>query len=740
MASVIVMHQGLFGSRVAEKFCCLEPSASNASFPKPCFLLANELSQLNLGSPQQIRSLASRKFSSAVARAGEEDTWGSRYTCDDLENQRNSYNDPHVDLIHPVPESQAEISLKTKQWLCETNFLHKLRAVHLHVLASEQWNASRLALCHRYYVTSAANLIHYLAIKSLDIELLQDDPIGILLLNLQAINSHVLASITEGIQLYNYTNLNSLKVHENSLVESDSIESVDKQRNGDFAINAMRRRASFNRERLFGTFHDRRPAHIMATVGVEATQSESLIPDLLNNGTTMFRINCAHGDSNLWYEIIRRVKHSSQVLEKPCRILMDLAGPKLRTGKFKAGPRVIKISPKRKFNGEVDNPAQVWLLQDGACPPPTRVPPDAVLLIDGPELIVRLGPGDVLRFHDARGKERVLRIKGRLHVTGGNGFLAECSRTAYVHSGAEFYLKQKKGKHLVGRVVEVPASEPFIRLRVGDLLIISRDGLSEAGPINGAHRITCPSGYLFDSVKPGEPIYFDDGRIQGVIQGTSSSEVIVSITHAGIRGTKLGSDKSINIPESNIWFQGLTSKDLADLEFVSSCADMMGISFVRDVQDIILLRRELKQRKLENVGIILKIETRSGFENLPLLLLEAMKGPNPLGVMIARGDLAVECGWEKLAYLQEEILSICGAAHVPVIWATQVLESLIKSGVPTRAEITDVALGMRASCIMLNKGKNLVNAVSMLDATLRSKSEKTTADMVKPLVLSSRLF
>lgn len=548
---------------------------------------------------------------------------------------------------------------------------------------------------YRYYVTSAANLIHHLAIKSLDIELLKDDPICILLLNLHTINLHVLASITAGIQLCNYTSLNSLKAQENSPVESHSTESLDKRRYGDFTINAMRRRASLHRERLFGTFHDRRIPHIMVTVGVEATQGESLLPDLLNNGTTVFRINCAHGDSNLWSEIIRRVKHSSQVLEKPCRILMDLAGPKLRTGRFKPGPSVIKISPKRNASGEVIIPAQVWLLQEGACPSPARIPPDAVLLMDGPELLVRLGPGDVLRFHDARGKERVLKIRSRLHVTGGNGFLAECLKTAYVHSGAELHLKQKKGKHLVGQVVKVPASEPFIRLRVGDLLIISHDGSCEAEPINGAHRVTCSSGYLFDSVRPGEPIYFDDGKIQGVIQGTSSSEVIVSITHAGVQGTKLGSDKSINIPESNIRFQGLTSKDLVDLEFVSSCADMVGISFVRDVQDIVLLHRELKQHKLENLGIILKIETRSGFENLPVLLLEAMKCPNPVGVMIARGDLAVECGWEKLSYLQEEILSICGSAHVPVIWATQVLESLVKSGVPTRAEITDVANGMR---------------------------------------------
>ena len=90
-----------------------------------------------------------------------------------------------------------------------------------------------------------------------------------------------------------------------------------------------------------------------------------------------------------------------------------------------------------------------------------------------------------------------------------------------------------------------------------------------------------------------------------------------------------------------------------------------------------------------------------------------------IGVMIARGDLAVECGWERLAEAQEEILWICEAAHVPVIWATQVLESLAKSGVPSRAEITDAAMGERAECVMLNKGPHLVEAVRVLDNILR---------------------
>ncbi|GJS47637.1 plastidial pyruvate kinase 4, chloroplastic [Tanacetum coccineum] len=145
---------------------------------------------------------------------------------------------------------------------------------------------------------------------------------------------------------------------------------------------------------------------------------------------------------------------------------------------------------------------------------------------------------------------------------------------------------------------------------------------------------------------------------------TSITEIVVSITRAGPRGTKLGPEKSINIPDNKITYEGLTSKDIIDLDFVGTHADIARISFVQNVHDIVVLRQELEKRKLEHLRIVLKIETKDGLKNLPIMILEAMKLPNPLGVMIGRGDLVVECGWEMMADIQEQILSICSAAHV----------------------------------------------------------------------------
>ena len=111
-------------------------------------------------------------------------------------------------------------------------------------------------------------------------------------------------------------------------------------------------------------------------------------------------------------------------------------------------------------------------------------------------------------------------------------------------------------------------------------------------------------------------------------------------------------------------------------------ADIIGMSFVRQTEDIQLLQQHLQTLGARHVSTVLKIENRQAFENLPKLLLSGMTHP-PLGVMVARGDLAVEVGFERLAEVQEEILWLCEAAHVPVIWATQVLETMAKSGLPS---------------------------------------------------------
>ncbi len=115
----------------------------------------------------------------------------------------------------------------------------------------------------------------------------------------------------------------------------------------------------------------------------------------------------------------------------------------------------------------------------------------------------------------------------------------------------------------------------------------------------------------------------------------------------------------------------------------------------------------------------MKIETPLAVRNLPRLIIQGI-ATGPVAVMIARGDLAVEIVFARLSEIQEEIMWLCEAAHVPVIWATQVLDSLVSDGMPSRAEATDAAMAQRAECVMLNKGPFLAEGIRFLaDILLR---------------------
>jgi len=240
-------------------------------------------------------------------------------------------------------------------------------------------------------------------------------------------------------------------------------------------------------------------------------------------------------------------------------------------------------------------------------------------------------------------------------------------------------------------------------------------------------------------VRAGDPISLDDGKIGGIVRDVSPEKAGVEITQARPTGEKLGAEKGINAPDSKLCFSSLTNDDVEALKFIVKHADIVGYSFVRKEEDVQQLQQRLAELGGENLGIVLKVETRQGFENLPRLLLAAMRS-RAVGVMIARGDLAIECGYQRLAEVQEEILWICEAAYLPVIWATQVLESLAKTGVPSRSEITDAAMGERAECVMLNKGPYIVTAVRILDDILRrmqSHQEKKRSMLRKLNVASA---
>jgi pyruvate kinase len=196
--------------------------------------------------------------------------------------------------------------------------------------------------------------------------------------------------------------------------------------------------------------------------------------------------------------------------------------------------------------------------------------------------------------------------------------------------------------------------------------------------------------------------------------------VVIELERAPAKGRRIRTDKGLNFPDTDFETAPLTEKDRVDLAFIAQHADMVGYSFVQTPTDIATLHGLLAERVPGDrawPALVLKIETKRAVQNLPELIVKAA-GRLPTAIMIARGDLAIELGFERIAEMQEEILWLCEAANVPVVWATQVLDELAKEGVPTRAEVTDAAMANRAECVMLNKGPHITAAIQMLDSVL----------------------
>jgi pyruvate kinase len=221
---------------------------------------------------------------------------------------------------------------------------------------------------------------------------------------------------------------------------------------------------------------------------------------------------------------------------------------------------------------------------------------------------------------------------------------------------------------------------------------------------------------IIDQAQIGDIVLFDDGMIRSTIIDKRSDELELEITEC--YKSKLASQKGINLPNTILQLPALTDEDLKNLPFVCKYADIMGYSFVRTGDDVKTLYAALAENHNETLGVVFKIENKEAFENLPDILLEGMRRNN-IGVMIARGDLAVELGFQRISEVQNEILWLCEAAHVPVIWATQVLENLAKTGIPTRAEISDAAQSVQAECVMLNKGPHINDAIKILKNILK---------------------
>jgi len=570
----------------------------------------------------------------------------------------------------------------------------------------------RFLTLHESHRPSARNLAHYLALRRHDIRKLQSQLARLGLSSLGRTESHVLDA---------FQAVHSVLAQ---LLGSDSPLALPAE-----AAVGMGEGAKLldkHTEALLGPPPPGRTVRIMVTMATEAATDYESVRDLVQSGMDCMRINCAHDNPDLWLGMIQNLQRARQETGRDCRILMDIPGPKLRTGPMEPGAAVVKCRPERDDYGRVVAPARVWLTSDEIAEPAPAVA--AATLPLAASFLKKLRAGDTLRLRDARKAQRSLRVT---HVDP-RGAWAEARQTIYFLPGLGLQQARRNSPRTKlrsvparARIGKLPHRPQTLLLKPGDTLVLTRANTlgkpalhSKSGQLLEPAQVSVSIPQVLDRAKVGDPVWFDDGKIGGVIRAVNAESVSVEITQARPEGEKLGAEKGINLPETQIDIPALTEEDSAALPFIVEHADLVGCSFVRTEAHVRQLLDRIEQLGGQRLGLILKIETRKAFENLPNLILAAMRTES-LGIMIARGDLAVECGYQRLAEIQEEILWICEAAHVPVIWATQVLESLAKKGIPSRSEITDAAMGERAECVMLNKGPYAVTAVRVLADILR---------------------
>ncbi len=562
-----------------------------------------------------------------------------------------------------------------------------VEALRRSALAAEQEFAAELEAAAPSMRESAYNLVHYLAVRRHDVRELQDELARLGLSSLGRMEAHVMASLQAVLEV-----VYALR-NEPVPAEITKAPPVNFETGG--ALLAEHANA------ILGPARRGRATRIMVTMPGEAADEPALIRDLVESGMGVMRINCAHDSPEVWARMVKHLRRAERETGKRCALSFDLAGPKLRTGPIEPGPAVAKWRPLRDAIGRVTEPARVRFV--------ARVhdadADDATIPVDG-DLLAKAKPGDCIDLADTRGRKRLLRV---IAVRAGE-CLCETDTTAYVVPGTRLTLRRKTRVVGKGAVGALPAALQWIALRPGDTLEVvrgetpGRDAVhDDDGRVLQPACVSCALPEVFVGVRVGEPILFDDGKIRGAIRGVSEDRLQVEITAVAGGAAKLRAEKGINLPETELDLPALTAKDIEDLAFVAKHADMVALSFVQRPEDIDALLAELARLAASRLGIVLKIETQAAFNRLPTLLLAATRHP-PVAVMVARGDLGVEVGFERLSEVQEEILWLCEAAHVPVIWATQVLESLAKGGLPSRAEVTDAAMGSRAECVMLNKG------------------------------------
>nr|WP_277753193.1 pyruvate kinase [Metabacillus mangrovi] len=260
------------------------------------------------------------------------------------------------------------------------------------------------------------------------------------------------------------------------------------------------------------------------------------------------------------------------------------------------------------------------------------------------------------------------------------------------------------------RFQSLPESAGRIKLKNGETIKIAhkKEGMEAAH-----FTVTAPKAFL--NAKKGDRLLINDGKIAGTILNTGKGFIEAKVAHRYKKSLWIKVHDGINLPDSLpfLTLPPLSETDIRESGFIFRSADLVGLSFAHSKEDLITLKNLMIEKAGRILPIAAKIETEYAVKNMPSIIAEGLKNPG-FGIMLARGDLAAETGFEKLGRLQNDIMEICHHSQTPLIYATEVLNSLAKTGMPSRPEMTDVYFSQKTACTMLNKGPFIKEAVRML--------------------------
>lgn len=606
---------------------------------------------------------------------------------------------------------------------CHT-VLGELTALRQALLDHADPFTAQLAKTHPNHRHGARNLIHDLALRSMNLAHLDGQLRTLGLASVYGDAQHVLAH-TEQLLHIAHRLTQPLATAADTCAPAATVASVPA---GEHATLWLGKPPASHAVRM------------VVTLPAQAALDSDCAQHLVDAGMDIARIDCARDDADHWTQMISHVRQAAAAAHTDIKLTLSLGGPDIRIGPLPHRPPVLKLKPKRDEFGRVFDPTRLHLrpIHSQECWP------DVDASVGVWEVwLERLSVGTTIDFVDARGARRHLLVVSR----SASGVIAEGLQTAYLTPETVLTVGGTAAKKKHSTLVCQIDSEPtLLVLHVGDTLRLTQDAqlsgleLDEDAPglAPVAAHITCTVPQVINQVKVGERVWFGDGRLGGVIRQKQDTWVAIEITQARPEGEKLSAHAPISLPDSKLRLAALTENDLTTLRQFGKQVDIVEVGFVQRADDVVTLQTQLTSLGLGEMGFVLNIDTLQGVNNLPAILLAAMASPH-VAILVHKDKLAVECGHERLHGLLADVLRCAEAAHLPVLWTNRALKTLASTGALAHAELLDAEAVNPPAGVMLDPGPYLVQAVRAVDDRLKCQGTQGRFHRTMPKPVVSRV-